>query len=470
VVVDRQKIPAGFAMTLYERDDVNDDACGFFAVLHADWRPNRLSDPVIYVGEDAHTVIRCVKPLRLIKWQEFASFFETKRDICHTGHTKSLRKLMARRNAWIPDPPGGNGTTQAALEQILVLPGFGCIASGWAISASQPIDGFSLKLGASVLTCNRDTTYFKYRPDLVSVFPGGERLAERAGFTAVFRGDVALDDVDSPILKLAFANGSEKNHAVDVRAVRHLGKTVPMEKVLEYYPSIIAESFFPAFAAAVRAQARLAFGTCRRNVVNATAEVLVLVVPDNRSELFLMFEELCDYVRNNPHSFGFAIVAGTGESRSNTPALFAALQNTTTAPCSLFFVDDPKATFYALPEILSAVAARNFSYIGPDIYLTKTGWRAVAQHLAQATPSIRFFEVMDPAVDETNGMVTSSCFGWSSLAFAAWLISVPEHVGDFTDEAPLPAVTDGSAVSPAAARFSRLPVSTPLNAAINRAA
>jgi hypothetical protein len=470
VLVDKQTIAAGLALAFYERDDVDPDCHGFIGVLRTAWRPRRMSDPYLYLGEEIQAELRCITPLRLITVPEFFDFFETRREACHTGHAAAFATLgQAKIDQWALDPPGAAVTARAALDIVLALPGFGCIATGWAISLLQPVETFLLKLGDHVLRCDPDTLYFKARPDVAGVFPGCEGLLPRAGFTAVFRGDLALDNLGQPLLKLVFADGTFSNQPVDPRALRQLGRAVPLEAALDLYPSLMSEAFFPAFAAAVRRQARDGHGGCRPHTVNPARRVVVLAAPDDRSALFLLFEALGQHARLGDGT-GFAVIAGTGEARSIAVALFAGLQRNTPAPCSLFFVDDPEESLAALPDVLAALGARNFVYVGPDVVLTPAGWRAAAQSLTDAAAALSYFEIADPALPASPGRVTAACFGWTRIALTAWALGAPDHIGACHDESPLPAAGPETTIHPGAAWFSRLPVVTPLIAAINAAA
>jgi hypothetical protein len=468
VVMERQKVPGGFAYALYERPDVDEDACGFIGVVNSDWRPDPLIDPYLVFGEDLRAQMNGATPARLIPFGDFLEYFDTTREGFYAGHAEALRVLIMRRESWNPAADNAVVTSQSAIETVLILPGFGCLVSGWVVSLLKPIDSLILKLGSSKLSCDRDSLFFSARPDLAAIFPGYDKLADRAGFTGVFRGYVTLDNLDSPILKLQFADGTSHNHAVNVRALRHLGRAVSIEAALKLYPSIISEFFFPDFAEAVRRQARAGFGSSMAHIVKPASRVVVVTAPEDRSSLFLMFEELRHRTRSFPSSLGFAIVAGTGQLRADIVGLFSALQEVSKAPCSLFFVDDSVDAFYALPEFLAALGARSFVFIGPDIHLTESGWQAAAQYLNRVTSDLQFLEVGDPAAPGQAGSVTAACFAWTSIALSKWLTTAPYHVGGFLDEKPLPPASDRAAISRGGAWFSKLPVVTPLSRAINR--
>lgn len=471
VLVDHQRnLAAGYAFAQYERTDVDAAACGFIGTLHVNWKPKRLSDPVLYLGEDAHSEIATLSPLRVITWREFVEFFEIKKDECHSGDAAGLEQLMKRRDNWAVNAGGDPEASYAALEMVLTLPGFGCLVSGWAISLLRPIDGFMLRLGTTVLHCDRDTLFFKPRPDVASLLPGCENLLARAGFTGVFRGPVTFDDLETPTLKLCFADGSSSNHAVDVKALRQLGRAVPLEAALQLYPALTSEAFFPDFAAGVRTEIRRAVGACRAHTVQAAPRLVVMTAPDQRSEMFLLFEELIHHAGKFGDNFGFAIIAGTGPSRSNAVELFANLQARTQVPCSLFFVDDPDYAFHVLPDVLRAVGARAFVFVGPGVFLADAGWQAVQSHFAEPAAHPRFFAVVDPTAADQDGIATAACFAWTTIGFAAWVGTAPDHIGAFSDEAPLPRDLGQDSVYPRAAWFSRLPSVTPLVAAINQQA
>ena len=64
------------------------------------------------------------------------------------------------------------------------------------------------------------------RPDLLQAFSGDLASVSRAGFCCVCRGDVRIDDLRDPMLKIVFEDGSSEIHAIDVGIIHRLGHAI----------------------------------------------------------------------------------------------------------------------------------------------------------------------------------------------------------------------------------------------------
>jgi len=470
VIIDNdKKWPAAAAFTLYEREDMKADACAFIAVIHTDWVPDPNSSMSLLLSDDLSSRISCIAIPQVRSVDEFFQYFAGMKDRLFAGRTQEIHQLIHEWQAWRPtrNSSAQRPTIEAAIEQSLILPGFGCLVTGWAISLLKPIVGFSLKLGSTIMPCDPRSLYFKSRADLASIFPGHDKALSKAGFTAVFRGDVATDNVLNPVLKIRFTDGTSHNIALDLRNLRQLGTTTHVDAACELYPSLRSEIFFPEFAAAVRAQSALARHAMQPYFVQPASKVIVLVAPEDKGEHFLLFEELQQFARNLPAPVGIVVIAADSAQRGLTSMMFEDFRKDSSTPASLFFTDDTTTAFYALPQILSDLEATSFAFVGANIFLTPEGWNTVCGYLGSGSDSLHFFEVLDPAMPEEDaGCNSALCFGWTHDALRLHLETAPHHVGPFIDAKPLP-VDQASERSLGCAWFSRLPIPTPLALAIN---
>ncbi len=468
VLVDQRKVAGSIAFTLHDRDDLGTDSSAFIALLYSEWRPSAASELYFYLDDPARSQLKGIKSFQLIQQHEFRNRFELLRNRCHSGHTAALWRLASHADSWSGAAQNTDIGVEAAVDQIIVLPYFGCLAVGWAQSAIKTVQSFALKLGDAVLRCDPESLLFKSRPDLATVFPGCEKLTERAGFVAVFRGVFSLENLGNPMLKVILSDGSTSDRPIDPRALRRLRHAVAIETVLHLLPSIELEAFFPDFAAALRRDARTASGSCRPYAVKPAARAIIFVLPDDRSEMFLLFEQFNRVPAARLDGLGVIFIAQSSDLRSDVLALFNALAAPLGEACSLFFVDDATYAIHDLPEVLQATGTRRFLFTAPNVYLTELGWRTASAVLADDVMGLAFFTINDPAASpESEGIVSARCFAWTAIAFAAWHETAPSFIGGFHALNGLEDLAGPPIRYPGAAQFSKMPSASPLATAIN---
>jgi hypothetical protein len=322
-------------------------------------------------------------------------------------------------------------------------------------SPVKRVERLLLKIGSVVLPGDPGSLYFRPRPDLDSAFPNHPALTRRAGFVATFRGSVPSEELIDPVLKIAFADGTSTNHPIEPKAICRLGYSAMLDELLDFYPSLHVEPFFPAFASAVRDDIAASSGRLLPFAVAGAPNAVVLTVPEDRSDLFLLFDEAEGRCAETAAPPGLIFVAARDTLRCEAVALFESLCSLDVSACSLFFVDDAAAILYQLPAILDLVGATSFVFVAAGLFLTPAGWRTALGAPADTEAPLELYEIENRAGEFAPGreVVSAECFGWSTRAAAAWLDSLPRFV-DIADAVPAaPAGT--RRVVPAAARRSR---------------
>jgi hypothetical protein len=335
-----------------------------------------------------------------------------------------------------------------------MLPGFGCFAEGWVFSPVKRVAQLLLRIGSIVLPCDSASLYFRPRGDLDSVYPNHIALTRYAGFIATFLGAVPVEELIDPILKIIFADGTSSNHAIDPKAIRRLGHSATLDDLLTFYPSIHVERFFPVFSDAVRDDARSAVGQVLPFAVASASRVVVLAVPEDRSDAFLLFEEAERWISSSKAPPGLVFVATRGDSRSELVAMFDGLGSTGLPSCSLFFIDDIDSTLYLLPTILAMVEARSFVFVAAGLFLTEAGWRTALNARAAEDAPLELYEIEDPVGDPASRRDKGSaeCFGWSTRALATWVMNLPMFVDGAASAVPSDPFDKGRLVREAARR------------------
>lgn len=463
VVLDGSKIPAGFAYVMIPRADLPENAVGLIGVLHTDWRPSRGSKAFLFINEKDTLYLEGLDPIDMVSKATLVQHCAPLWAMAGLGYAPEIRRLMQQVRSWEPLPPEF-APEIAAVEEVLVLPGFGCFATGWALSPTRHVDRLVLKLGSALLVSEAGATMTKPRPDLAHVFPGADRLVGHAGFTAVFPGDVDADALSEAVLKIVYRDGTSSNHAIAPASLRRLGEAASWERVRQFYPSIAAEPFFPAFADAVAAHYRALADDVRPLVLQPCAEAILFALPPDRSDAFLLFEGIARAERGLPPGTGIVLLAGQDDERTAAIALFDDLRRATDRPLSLMLVPEAAMAAYSLPRIARLVGLDRFLFVGSSAMLAPAGWRAAAA----LDGALAFLDVADPAREDGGAEPGFDCFAWSVFEFHQWLAQARPLIGGPGMAPPPPALLAQAVRVPGGAQRTRIASPGPLIDAINR--
>jgi hypothetical protein len=429
VVVDGRKEPAGFAYTFFERDDLPSDKCGFVGVVHSSWAPTITTIPFIFMKGESLAYLRCVNPARIIAHREFVASFRKLARRCHTGPTIALLRLIDNPGTWTP----GETESLAALDCVSVIPGFGCIVSGWAVNPLRAPERFSLRLGATILTSDETSVSFRPRPDLANVVPGCDALLDRAGFVATFRGQIHAPDFDNALLKIFYEDGMTTCHSIPSKVFQRVGTAVEAEALLKHYPALLSEPFFGDLARALRYADRSAAGSWRVLKAAPARQAIVCVLPFGRPNAYLMAEQIRAHITHQP-AMGVVLIADEVATRSDALVLRESLAASSGVSCALVVSRRPTQALYALDSILAACDCERFVFLGPGIYLTPLGWRAALGHLQSSGDAGCFLAVNDPAGLSEDQAHSAAAFGWTRRAVSEWLKRAPSFLGGYAGE------------------------------------
>ncbi len=478
VIQERRRHPASIAVMSYARDDLPDDACGVVGLIASDWRPSSASSQLlVFFGAGGRFHLRSHDPLRIITASELVSEYEGIRDRClGDGRVTVLQRMMATTDAWTLGRPGANWyAAEASIDRVLVVPGLGCLVEGWVLSPVKRVFGLRLRVGGSVMTAQPDSLYWKARPDLLGAFPGSERLVRRAGFVGLFAGQAEPKDFADPVLKIVFEGGESANFPVGARAFRRLGHSASIEDALEFFPALQDEAFFPAFAeAAIRAE-RAAMNPPVPISVTPSREVVVAVLPADRCDMFLLFEELAQQCRAGAAIGALAFVASAQANRADALWLFREFQaahgERRGMAGSLLIVDDASQAFDLLPDILRELRAQRFLFMAAGVLLTPAGWAQVPQALAEGATELVFFGADGDEVERRSpaDRATARCFAWSARPFSRWAQTAPAYMGGFHRDNGLTRAGIAYAVHREAAVLTRAPAPNRITEAVNEA-
>lgn len=472
VISERRKIPAAVAVMTYSRDDLPADACGVIGLISSTWRPtSTTSEFYMFFGGGGRFHLRANVPLRLITPTELVAEYEQVRErSLGEGRAIALQRMLTSLENWLPTRSTAQAyATETSIDRVLLVPGLGCLVEGWVISPMKRVDGLRLRIGGAIMTAAPEATYWKPRPDLLSAFPGSEALVRRAGFVGLFAGDAEPDDFAEPVFKVVFQGGTTANWAVPPKVFRRLGHSAKLEDALQFFPALLEEYFFPRFAdAAIRAQ-RTAINPPVPMHVMQTRRALVAVLPEDRCDLFLQFEELHHHCQPGSGIDGVAFVASN--NRSDALWMFREFQRHHDLPCSLLAIDEAAHAFTLLPDILRAIGANRFLFLGPGVFLTDLGWRHAGQVLRGVGPDLVFFglESENFELREAADAVSARAFAWTTAQFLRWSLSAAPFLGGFHRENGLFRSNVAHVVHHGAARCSRTTLPPRIQEAVNNA-
>ncbi len=463
IIVDREKLPAGGAVFHYERPDLNSTCVGVVGLLDTGWTPPPvLRDGFVYLGKGGELHLRYGPQTRLLRADAFLAAFTQAQAVAAGGHADALASVLNSGSNWIAGNAAATGlAAEGSLDHLLMVPGFGCFAEGWAVSPSKRIETFHMRIGDCVLVADEASAMFRPRPDLAPVF--GLGATARASFTVAFQGALPDSAGGTPLLRIVHDDATSAVQRVEPKLLRRLDVVADGEELLKLFPSIRHEPFWEAF---LRAQRRnLARGVREPAVLHSAIadRVVVLRLPGEGGNLNLAFDRLARHLGDLDPAIGICVVADQGRGRSEALLRFEELRAEAGArPMSLAAVAHAHDILPELPFLVARLGAERFVHVGRGLVLNARGWVEAERSLARRSHAIDRFEILDDAgrPDRVDGSLGAACFGWSASAFFAFAAEAPVMTRGLFGDNGLPVSPGRDGVVPGCAiRVERAPVS-----------
>lgn len=483
VIADTGKHAAAAAIMSFAREDLPSDARGVLGILATEWRPGPATKAFhLFFGPGGRFHLSAHTPLRIIGFKELLGDYANMRERCvGDRHTEALQRMLAALEIWLPGRATGQRYgTECSLDRILLVPGLGCLAEGWIMSPMKRVEGLRMRVGASVMAARPESLFWKPRPDLATAFPRSEPMTRRAGFVAMFAGVGDTSDLADPVLKIMFEGGVSANWDIAAKVFRRLGHSATIEDALTFFPALQDEPFFARFARsaiAIQQDAPARLVTLRSSLpqtglANGRAEAaIVAVLPDDRCDMFLLFEEMAQRIRLGGAVPRMVFLASAGAQRSDALWLFREFEETMRTPCSLMLVDEAEHALRLLPELLRETATARFVFLAPGMFLTESGWAEADRALAPGRDDLVLFGMKsDESVpSDEEASLGARSFAWSAAAFSAWSHGTPAFFGGFHRDNGLRHADPRHEVRPGAVRCTRRAAPTRLCLAVNEA-
>jgi hypothetical protein len=464
IIVDRQKAPAALTILPYPRSDLEAGAHGVIGALLTDWRPSSFSEPILYFGPDGSQHLKGVLPIQIKTFATFSQYFAEFYKGQERDRIRDLSQLF-ESSVSIGNVEGFAQSIRAAVDRVLVLPGFGAVVSGWVLSPVLKVRSFAMHFGRMTLECDGRSLYFTARPDLLDAFPGDSESIARAGFCYVCCGALETRDLKEAILSVLLEDGSQRSFPINSAVIHRLAHSASLNRLLELYPSIEHEPFFAALTHSICADLRASSTRLTPRRVLRSAEALIVVIPEERQDYYLLFDDLRRNAASSlGPSCGIVLIAETGQSHGELLSLFETLSDQ--LPTSLVFVEGADFAVHALPEILMLTHTERFCFIARGCFLTANGWAALRRGFD--SPRLSFLEVIDPANSDVGGHCSSAAFMWSPELFQAWLETAPVLIGEHLGIHLFPEDQEHHHLVEGAVQYSRVLTPSRLFAAINQ--
>lgn len=355
VLLDRRKHPCSMVIARFPRDDVPADATGFIGLLQSEWRPEietRLVVLLLAIEGIPHLRSAGVS-MRRVDMRSIAAIMDAAGTSIQAGHYREIRAVLTAPESWVPGlARTGRIDVRAGVDNIVAVPGVGCLVEGWVMSPGRTTTALALRAGDTVSHADPRSTYRTARPDLAVAFPRAGGEIQQAGFVAFFPIRDTKSLVEGLTLKLYHGETTSTNHDLGEVPLQWLNHGSGEDVVLRCYPALEHEAFFPALAASLK---RSRLGQHPAPVgwhIEKLSRALVLAIPDRASEAYRVADQLLDSIDLlNAHGAG-AIVLAREEVRGHVLPLFRDLEAAGLPRASLFFL---RAA--ACPRDIAATAA-----------------------------------------------------------------------------------------------------------------
>lgn len=461
IILDTARHPAGIAFSVAQRTDLGPDSKAFVAVMQTDWQPDVDLPPQILLADGSG---RFLEPVRSAFMTSPEAVLPIVRDTLNRASGPHRAAMLDLLKANRHTPVKGGTASRVQVDEIAVLPGFGAFVSGWALSVSRQADRFVLMADDHTIPADHRSMMRVKRTDLAGVFPNVDQALHTAGFITLFRGPIEEATLDRLSLKVTWHDGSSTIADVAPAAVRVLGLTSALESICRFYPAIEVEEFFADFAYHAARSSSAQASRVQGYECNPVRSSLLLAVPKQRADIFLLFDQAAKHAASLPAEWGLSIIACADEHRGLVLTLFAQLQRATPRPCSLFFTAGATPTSDVIEDVAETLSSDRIAWVASHASLTAAGWHG----LARATDNLVLLAVDDPLEGAPPALgldaFVADVAQWRHLCAAA-----PPRIGGIqlpSQSGPLPVVAN-AALSLAGATQS--PFTLKINEAIHRA-
>ena len=478
VVLDGEKYDAGFSLAAYDRSDLPEHAHAFVGVLQTAWRPRpRGSEPFIFFGQHGQHHLRSTAGLKLQALPELTAMMDRAPSIGAHTRVLELRQMLRANEGWSPRPDNGAGLgVTLSIDKAMLLPGFGAVLDGWALTGPRRVVGMALRIGAAVLDLDPGSLRRRSRPDLVKAFPTLRDGAATAGFTGLFIGPLHQGDLLDPLFRLQFADGTAVAVSLNPATFQQIDANFDADLLKPISPSLAMEPRFPKFAAARSALLKRTVAASAHAVLRAPAErIVVMALPASDHELTLALEGIGRNIGRLPLGATLALVGQPNQNRDRILPWLEEIRARAPAGVGVSFtlIENVHLGLYACETLVRAHKASVFGFVGACTWLTDAGWEALGARLSQVMETgeavaPEFLPVTQSLHNPGPSMADAELFVWTTAALRRWLLTAPVSFDEAARDRGLPQGALAAGTTRAGVRL-RPPAMSAYKAGLDRA-
>lgn len=445
------KRSAALAATFGPRSDLPEHAHGFCGVLQLgdDLSAETINAgaPLLFAGR-AQSWLAPIPGLRHPDIDSALRETEGWLNRPDNAHARALKSLLRETLPW---NSGAQGVAQtgikAAVDRVVVAPGFGLFATGWLLHPMSRIVNVQARIGNdTILTLDPTMLCISPRKDLDSVFPEYADRTAHAGFSLLLRGDAKPDYLDRWVMRFEFSDGSTFLQEIRAESVRKFDNDCHLNPISEIMPGFEWSPWIEEFVWAAQCHAKKVSAESHYWQTKTHApRALVVALPTAKGHQRVALHALEQLVTELQPA-GCAVIAILPESlpvgawyewldrvqRHGTPPQIANIRVT------------PGADVWQLIEhALTECRVERFSFLGPAVQPGPQCAARIIRYLNSQTQDIDYLRTQAFKGGEPIVLEEAQAFCWTTRAFL-------QHQDSATPQ--LPGIWKGNGLPPASTR------------------
>lgn len=388
LIYDAGKYSGSLVLARFERDDLPPGASGFIGILGGDWKPRSETRQIVAVLSIAGTphLRSAGATLRTIDMRALAAIVEAASSTISGGYASQIQQMLAAPESWVPGLGRiANVQLEVGIDNVVAIPGVGCIVEGWLLAPARQVTGFSLRAGDVVSRADPRSTFRMPRPDLASVFVQMAETIHDSGFVAFF--PVPDQDALSQGLTLKIHQGTHtsSNHVLPDNKILWLNRNAGENALLRCYPAIDCEHFFPAMATMIK---RNHLTPPQRPVgwkPMKAKRVLVVAVADHPDEPHRVIDQCLSWITLVRTRDAGLLLLAPEQSRGRILPLFRDFDTDRASDLGLFLFAGQQSRPGDLALVLDMIGAERAVILRDGFRTETSGITACLDHLDQVT-------------------------------------------------------------------------------------
>lgn len=444
LVYDGGKHSTALVMARFARDDLPEGASGFIGVLGGEWKPRpatRQIVAVLAVADQPH-LRSAGETLRTVDMRALAAIVEAAKGSISGDYAPQLQQMLSAPDSWIPGLGRiANVQIDVGIDNVIAIPGVGCVVEGWMLTPARQVTGFSLRAGDIIRRADPRSTFRMPRADLASAFVQMAETVHDSGFVAFF--PVADPEALSQGLTLKIHQGAHisSNHELPDKNILWLNRHAGENALLRCYPAIEHEHFFAAAAAMIKRN----YLTPRQRPVGwkpmRAARVLAVVVADHPDEPHRVIDQCLSWVALARERDAGLVLLAPEQVRDRILPLFRDLDTDSATDLGLFLFSGQRSRPGDLVLVLDAIGAERAVIMRDGFRTGTTGIAACLDHLDEVSDD------QPPAILQLTGETTQQAVAEGSPALVWTTAALASHVRNAAAWGDLP--TDGKVLGQA---------------------